>query len=333
MFQNPSDLAAMAEALSQSTDYRVLRRLVPRPTSMAAPGQETRTGILLDTETTGLDHAKDEIIELGMVKFEYTPDGRIIGLRDTFSAFNEPSAPISAEVTALTGITDEMVAGHRFDDMAITAFVDGAVIVISHNSSFDRKFAERYWPVFEHKAWGCTMSEIDWRKHGLAGSQLGYLLNGAGYFHQAHRAVDDCHALLEVLAFELPTTGSPALALLLENAPQADAADMGGAIAFRAEGFVEEARLSLERRHGRPSEKLVHRRLRDRAGRRARVPQGGDLPARRRAAPADADRLHALLEPGLSGRPRSRPPPDWRTRAELSGRDASRAACGNCRLS
>lgn len=34
----------------------------------------------------------------------------------------------------------------------------------------------------------------------------------------AHRAVDERHALLEVLAFELPTTGAPALALLLETA-------------------------------------------------------------------------------------------------------------------
>nr|WP_310473053.1 3'-5' exonuclease [Bradyrhizobium betae] len=66
--------------------------------------------------------------------------------------------------------------------------------------------------------WGCSMSEIDWRKHGFAGAQLGYLLNGAGFFHQAHRAVDDCHALLEVLASELSTTGSTALALLLETA-------------------------------------------------------------------------------------------------------------------
>ncbi|WP_247495238.1 exonuclease domain-containing protein [Bradyrhizobium sp. 164] len=94
MFQNASDLAAMAQALSRSTDYRVLRRLVPRPTSMPASGQETRIGILLDTETTGLDHRKDELIELGMVKFDYTPNGRIIGVRDTFSAFNEPSEPI-----------------------------------------------------------------------------------------------------------------------------------------------------------------------------------------------------------------------------------------------
>jgi DNA polymerase-3 subunit epsilon len=41
--------------------------------------------------------------------------------------------------------------------------------------------------------------------------------NGAGFFHQAHRAVD-CHALLEILALELPTTSTPALAALLEQA-------------------------------------------------------------------------------------------------------------------
>ncbi|WP_439400189.1 3'-5' exonuclease (plasmid) [Bradyrhizobium sp. PMVTL-01] len=213
-----ADLAAMADALAQSADYRVLRRLIPRSPYTPAAGQDVRTGLLLDTETTGLDYRTDEIIELGMVKFDYTPDGRIVGIRDTFSAFNEPSAPISVEVTALTGITNEMVAGRKFDDAAVNALVDGALITIAHNSSFDRKFAERYWSVFERMAWGCSMSEIDWCKHGFAGSQLGYLLNGAGYFHQAHRAVDDCHALLEVLAFELPTTGSPALALLLETA-------------------------------------------------------------------------------------------------------------------
>ena len=57
-----------------------------------------------------------------------------------------------------------MVGGHRFDEAAVTAFVDDAVVItIAHNSGFDRKFAERYWPVFERKAWGCSMSEIDFR--------------------------------------------------------------------------------------------------------------------------------------------------------------------------
>ena len=132
--------------------------------------------------------------------------------------FNEPAVPISNEITILTGITDDTVAGHRIDEAAANAFIDDAVIVIAHNSGFDRKFAERYWPVFEHKAWACSATEIDWRKHGFAGAQLGYLLNGVGFFHQAHRAVDDCHAWLEVLAYGLPATGAPALALLLETA-------------------------------------------------------------------------------------------------------------------
>jgi DNA polymerase III subunit epsilon len=110
-------------------------------------------------------------------------------------------------VSFLTGITDEMVAGQRIDETAVSSFVEDAVIVVAHNAAFDRKFAERYWPIFEDKAWGCSASEIEWRRHGFAGAALGYLLNGAGFFHQAHRAVDDCHALLEVLAFELPTVG------------------------------------------------------------------------------------------------------------------------------
>ncbi|MGM4877658.1 3'-5' exonuclease [Bradyrhizobium sp. 956_D2_N1_5] len=216
--QDVAALAAMAEALGRSPDYRVLRRLVPRLPIAPSAGQDAKTAILLDTETTGLDHRKDEIIELGMVKFDYLPDGRITCVKDTFSAFNEPSAPIPPEITALTGITADMVAGHKIDEAAVTTFVDDAVIVVAHNSGFDRKFAERYWPIFERKAWGCSATEVDWRKHGFEGSRLGYLLNGAGFFHQAHRAVDDCHALLEILALELSTTGAPALASLLEQA-------------------------------------------------------------------------------------------------------------------
>jgi DNA polymerase-3 subunit epsilon len=217
MIEDDGNLAAMAEALASSGDYRVLRRLVPRAiTPSSVP--TSRTGVVLDVETTGLDHGKDEIIELGMVKFDYLPDGRVTGLRETFTSFNEPSCVIPPELTALTGITAEMVRGHKIDGAAVSSFVAEAVIVIAHNAGFDRKFAERYWPDFEAKAWGCSATEIGWRKHGFEGSRLGYLLNGAGFFHQAHRAVDDCHALLEILSFELPLAGAPALAVLLEQA-------------------------------------------------------------------------------------------------------------------
>src|SRR5829696_8775066 len=104
MFQDTISLAAMADALSRSAEYRVLRRLVPRVPFAPPVGLNMKSAVLRDTETTGLDAQTDEVIELGMVKFDYLPDGRIVGVRETFSAFNEPSGSISPENTALTGI-------------------------------------------------------------------------------------------------------------------------------------------------------------------------------------------------------------------------------------
>lgn len=172
----------MAAALGRSQDYRVLRRLIPRSITTSPVNQPVKTGIFLDVETTGLDLQKNEVIELGLVKFDYVADGRIVGVRDVFASFNEPSIPIPAEVTSLTGITDELVAGHRIEASAVESFVQDSVIVIAHNAAFDRKFAERFWAVFERKAWGCSATEVEWRRHGFEGSRLGYLLNGAGFF-------------------------------------------------------------------------------------------------------------------------------------------------------
>ena len=140
---------------------------------------------MLDVETTGPDTARDDVIELAMVKFTYLPDDRIAQITDVFSSFNEPQNPIPAEITDLTGITDEMVRGHRIDPEAVAAFAVGVGIVIAHNANFDRKFAERYWPLFQQKAWACSATEVEWRKHGFDGSRLGY--------PWARKTPDDAH--------------------------------------------------------------------------------------------------------------------------------------------
>lgn len=72
--------------------------------------------------------------------------------------------------------------------------------------------------MFVEKPWACSVNSIDWRGHGFEGSRLGYLLAGAGMFHDAHRAVDDCHALLEILAYPIPPGRRSAFSFLLENA-------------------------------------------------------------------------------------------------------------------
>jgi DNA polymerase-3 subunit epsilon len=216
MTYSSGELIAMAAALEQSDDYRILRRLVPRGVSKP-PAAGAKIAILVDFETTGLDTSQDEVIEIGMVKFCYSERGDVMAVVDTFSSFNQPSKPIPAEVTSLTWITNEMVAGHRIDAEAVASFVTDAGVVIAHNANFDRRFAERGWPVFAEKCWACSLREIDWRKHNIDGAKLGYLLAAVGYFHDGHRAVEDCQALLEILAHELPKTGRTALSALLER--------------------------------------------------------------------------------------------------------------------
>lgn len=107
-----ADFEAAAQILAATGEYRILRRLKPRP--IASPrllNENERIGVIVDTETTGLDHTKDEIIELGMVAFVYDDKGRVGDIIGTFSKLREPSVPISPEITRITGITAEMVAG------------------------------------------------------------------------------------------------------------------------------------------------------------------------------------------------------------------------------
>jgi hypothetical protein len=61
-------LQDMALRLEQDPDYRVLRRLVPITDHGPAPASgELRWVLVLDTETTGLSHLTDKIIELAML--------------------------------------------------------------------------------------------------------------------------------------------------------------------------------------------------------------------------------------------------------------------------
>jgi DNA polymerase-3 subunit epsilon len=77
--------------------------------------------------------------------------------------------------------------------------IEPADLIIAHNASFDRPFCEAFSQVFSGKAWACSNSEIDWSARGFEGTKLGYLIGQAGFFHDGHRAVDDCFALMEVL--------------------------------------------------------------------------------------------------------------------------------------
>jgi DNA polymerase-3 subunit epsilon len=213
-----SNLEELAAALEANSDYRVLRRLRPRGMAEGFDGVETRTGLMVDVETTGLDPDRDEIIELAMVPFRYALDGTVVEVLEPFNCLREPTKSISPEITVLTGVTDAMVSGKSIDPSEVSAFAAPAAVVIAHNAAFDRRFLERFSPVFSTKPWACSMSEIDWAGEGLEGTKLSYLAMALGFFYDRHRAANDCLAAIEILARELPRARMPALVKLLEHA-------------------------------------------------------------------------------------------------------------------
>lgn len=208
----------MAAALEASGHYRVLRKLQPRIRSHEPEGSRTRLGLFVDVETTGLDPARHEIIELAMVPFSYGLDGRIFDVGEPFHQLRQPADSIPPEITAVTGITDEMVAGKTIDPTEVGAFAAPAALVVAHNAAFDRRFLERFCETFTTKPWACSMSQVAWADEGYEGVKLAYLASGAGFFYDKHRAVNDCLAAIELLARPLPKSGALGLARLLEQA-------------------------------------------------------------------------------------------------------------------
>ena len=213
-----NEFETMAAVLEASGDYRVLRKLKSRTSLLPPDGTPTRKGMFVDVETTGLDPTRDEIIELAMVPFTYGMDGRIFEIHPAFHRFREPSNPIPPEITALTGITADMVAGQSIDPAEVTAFATGSALVIAHNAAFDRRVLEKLSETFSVLPWACSMTQVDWAAEGYEGTKLAYLAGAAGFFYDRHRAPNDCMAAIELLASPLPTSGEPAMARLLERA-------------------------------------------------------------------------------------------------------------------
>lgn len=90
--------------------------------------------IIFDLETTGLDLVKDKIIQIAYIKVY--PDGK----EERESLFINPGVKIPKEVTAITGISDEMVAGKpTFKELSsqLLSVFDGCDIAGFNSNHFD----------------------------------------------------------------------------------------------------------------------------------------------------------------------------------------------------
>ena len=92
--------------------------------------------VLVDIETTGLSPVVDDIIEIGAIKVK---DNKVI---DSYSELIKINKKLSAFITNLTGITDEMLKKGKLPEIVLKEFVGfvGEDTIIGHNVNFDLGF-------------------------------------------------------------------------------------------------------------------------------------------------------------------------------------------------
>lgn len=166
--------------------------------------------VVFDTETTGLPlhhnaplEKQPKIIELGAALLDET--GAVV---DTFQQLLDPGEEITAEITKITGITNDQLVGQpKFVDVLpqLKEFFGRAFAVFAHNLPFDRSLlrfdlrragCEDFpWPTGEY----CTVGlhRAQWGKNPKL-TEL-YLHTMGKPLPQTHRALDDVQALVEVI--------------------------------------------------------------------------------------------------------------------------------------
>jgi DNA polymerase-3 subunit epsilon len=213
-----NDIEAI-QHLEQSDNYRILKRLSSPERYRDGEPATPRIGLVIDTETTGLDTANDKIIELGFVAFEYDAStGAIYRILHTYDGFEDPGKPLDEIVKQITGITDEMLKGEILDDDEILMWLKKASLVIAHNAAFDRQMIERRLPAVSQSNWGCTFNDINWEDEKISSRKLDYIACILGFFFEGHRAVNDAQATLHILTRTLPETEKLTMAELLLRA-------------------------------------------------------------------------------------------------------------------
>lgn len=95
--------------------------------------------IALDVETTGLNPARDKLLEIGAVKVQ---GGEIC---EVFETLVDAGVPVPERIEELTGITDEMRRTGKKTETAIREFLEfcGTFPVVGHNVSFDYGFLKQ----------------------------------------------------------------------------------------------------------------------------------------------------------------------------------------------
>tara|TARA_B100001142_G_scaffold287416_1_gene302972 strand:- start:608 stop:1477 length:870 start_codon:yes stop_codon:yes gene_type:complete len=169
----------------------------------------------VDLETTGLDFAGDEIIEIGIKTIAVNKsDYRDFKAIKAYESYQDTEIEISPEITQLTGISKDMIEGHSIEWGKVEDILGISDIVVAHNASFDRAFLEKN--IDFKNVWACSKNDVNWKERGFFNTKLELLSIWHGFYYDSHRAMNDVNATIHLLLHPSYKDFSP-LEELVEN--------------------------------------------------------------------------------------------------------------------
>lgn len=169
--------------------------------------------LFYDLETTGFDRRWCSIIEIAAILYNMD-EHKIL---DTFHEYIRPIKPIPAQITELTGITNEMVANCRTEPEVVKSFFAFAMgtnwdAICGHNcKAFDNQFmktkGEIYNLPWEEVITGKQIIDTyqlakqykkDGKIVGTSNLRQPTLAEYYGIDYEAHSAIEDVGALIKI---------------------------------------------------------------------------------------------------------------------------------------
>lgn len=154
-----------------------------------------RRCLILDTETTGLDPAKDSVIEIGAVLYSVEHATTLIQVSTLTHAVTENPAEAINRIpsSALRSLAERNPWSPAVGVDAFEALVNDADVIVAQRAEFDRAFLSGFW---HSKPWACTKFDFSWPKQTREGESLVALAleHGIGVA-SAHRALADCQLI------------------------------------------------------------------------------------------------------------------------------------------
>jgi len=165
--------------------------------------------VVFDTETTGIRHKEDEIIEIGIMKASFGEEQPIPELEEDLLIRLTPGRTLPPFITELTGITDGMLAEKGIEKeeachILEQFFTGGRTLLVAYNAQFDLCFLFYFLQRFGKAGLLRGVKMLDamtiYKDRRPYPHKLQNAIDAYGLATQnTHRAVDDARAALELL--------------------------------------------------------------------------------------------------------------------------------------